>query len=210
MLYAQIGVGAALVDAPEHLPGIDRRFQSIEAGVFRLAAHQPTIGPADGGFHIIVGCGILDALVKGHADVRTEIRLDLHALLRAHEDLPAVQVGGKIDALLLDLPQTGQGEHLKAAGVGQNRPVPGHKLMQSAQIVDHLVTGPQVQMVGVGKLHLTTDVFQVCRAEGPLDGSLSADIHKYRRLNRAVGADKYSPARHSFCFQQLKHNYLTL
>ena len=210
VLDAQISVGAALVDAPEHLPGIDRRFQSIEAGVFRLAAHQPTIGPADGGFHIIVGCGILDALVKGHADVRAEIRLDLHAFLRAHKDFPSVQVGGKIDALLPDFPQTGQREDLKAAGIGQNRPVPGHELMQPSKIVNNLVTGPQMQVVGVGKLHLTADVFQIGRAEGALDGPLSADIHKHRRLDRAVGAGKYSTARPSFRFQQLKHNYLTL
>ena len=41
------------------------------------------------------------ALVKSHGDRGSQIGLDLHALLRSHEDLPTVDMGVEIHALLL-------------------------------------------------------------------------------------------------------------
>ena len=45
---------------------------------------------------------------KAMAHVGAQIGLDLHTLLRPHENLVAVDVGGEIHALLLDLPQACQ------------------------------------------------------------------------------------------------------
>ena len=65
-----------------------------------------------------------------------------------------VQMGGKGDALLLDFPQARQGEHLEAAAVGENGAVPTHKLVKAAHLPHHVVAGPQVEVIGVGKLDL--------------------------------------------------------
>ena len=79
--------------------------------------------------------------------------------------------------------------------------------MQAAHLPHHLVGGAQVQVVGVGKLHLAANVFQVSGAECALDGTLGTDIHKNGSLNHTVGAGKYTPAGFPFCFFQLKHSY---
>ena len=196
----KIREGGALVDAEEHLPRVHRVRQGVQAGVFRLAADEPAIGTVDGAGYIVIGRGILDALVKGHADIRAEVRLDLHALLRAHEDLVAVDVRGEIHTLLLDPAQACQREYLKSAGICQDRPVPRHKAVQAAQIVHEAVTGSQMQMVGVGKLDLTADGLEVRRAQRALDGALRADVHEHGRLHRAVRAGKYAPPRLPFGF----------
>ena len=63
-----------------------------------------------------------------------------------------------------------------------------------------------MQVIGIGKLHLAADIFQVCGAERPLNGPLGAYIHKNGSLHHAMGTGKYTPAGLPFCFQKLKHN----
>ena len=119
-----------------------------------LAALQPPGRPLAAGLGVLVGGGILHALVKGHGDVTAQVGLDAHGLLGAHEDLAAVDVGGEGDALLLDLAQRGQGEHLEPAGVREDGAVPVHELVEPPHLPDDVVAGPQVQVVGVGELDL--------------------------------------------------------
>src|SRR4051812_23397210 len=87
------------------------------------------------------------ALVERQRDVGAERRLDLHARLRPHEALAAVDVGAEADAFLADLEDavlaaTGAAaldllrhrpvahrEHLEATGVGDDRPPPRHELV---------------------------------------------------------------------------------
>ena len=198
---AQGRIGAALVDAPEHLLRIHRAGQGVQPLVLGLAAHQPAVGALAGLLNIFIGRGVLHALVKGHADVGAQIRLDLHALLRAHKNLPPVDVGGEIHALLLDLPQGGQGKHLEASGIREDGPVPGHEPMQSAHVPDQSVPGPKMQMVGIRQHHLGAEALQIAGAQRPLDGPLGGDIHKHRRLHRPMGAAKHAPAGLALGFQ---------
>ena len=200
VLDAKVGVSAALIDAPEHLPGIHSFGQGVQPGVLCLAANQPAVGALHRLLHVLVRGGVLHALVKGHADIGAQVGLDLHALLRAHENLPPIDVGGKVDALLPDLAQTCKGENLETAGVGQNGLVPGHKAVQAAQVADQPVAWPQMQVIGVGKLHLAADLRQILGAQTALDGSLGTDVHKHRRLNRSVCAGELAPPGTSFRF----------
>ena len=55
---------------------------------------------------------------------RSQIGLDLHTFLRTHEDAMAVEVRGKGHALLGDLAQLCEAEHLKSAAVGEDGAVP--------------------------------------------------------------------------------------
>ena len=150
MPYPQIGVGGTLVDAEKHLSGVYRVRQCVQPVVLLFAAFQPPQRPFAGGLGVVIGRGVFHAFVKGHGDVAAQIALDTHTLLRTHEDAVSVQVAGKRHALLLDLSQPCQREHLKAAAVGEDGAIPAHELMKSSHLPHHIVAGAQVQVIGVG------------------------------------------------------------
>ena len=102
-------------------------------------------------------------------------------------------MGGEIHALFLDLAQAGQGEHLESAGVGQDRAVPGHELMQASHFAHNLVRRTEMQMVCIGQFHLAANIFQVFCTQCALDGALGANIHKDGGLYGTVGAGKLTP-----------------
>ena len=66
------------------------------------------------------------------------------------------------------LRKPGQGEHLEAAGVGEHGPVPAHELVQAAHGLHRLIPGAQVEVVGVGQLHLAADLLQIQGGHRPL------------------------------------------
>jgi hypothetical protein len=66
-------------------------------------------------------------------------------------------MGIERDALFGDFPQDGQGKDLKASGIRQDRPVPGHEAVQPTHVADELVSGPHVEMIGIRELDLTAD-----------------------------------------------------
>ena len=82
------------------------------------------------------------------------------------------------------------------------------ELSNTAHFTHHLIGGTQVQMVGVGQFYLAADVLQVFGAKGAFNGTLCADVHKYRGLDRTMGAGEFAPACLSLGFLQLKHKYL--
>ena len=51
-----------------------------------------------------------------------------------------------------------KGENLKPAAVGKNRLIPIKELVDTAKLINNVLAGANVQMVGVGKLHLTADM----------------------------------------------------
>ena len=112
------------------------------------------------------------------------------------------------DALLRNLTKLRQRKDLKSAAIRQDRFIPRHEFMQTAEVADQLISGSHVQMVRVGQLDLTADALQILRRERALDGRLRADIHKHRRLNRTVRRCKFSAARMIVLANQLKHSLL--
>ena len=78
----------------------------------------------------------------------------MHTFFRSHEDLMSVNVGAEVYAFFLDLAQICKGEYLETAGVCKDRLIPVHKLMQSAILLDQLVAGTHMKVVGIGKLYL--------------------------------------------------------
>ena len=67
-------------------------------------------------------------------------------------------MGSKANALLGYLSEAGQRKDLKSAAIGKYRSLPIHKLMKSAHIVYELVSGTDMQMVGIGELYLTVKI----------------------------------------------------
>ena len=103
-------------------------------------------------------------------------------------------------ALLLDLAKPCQRKHLKSAAICKNGLIPHHKLMQSAQFLDRLITGTHMQMIGIGELYLCFQLFQILGRDSALDGSRRADIHENRRLNCSVRSLKLTAARTALLF----------
>ena len=72
--------------------------------------------------------------------------------------------------------------------------------MQTAHLANHLITGTQVQMIGIGEFHLAADILKILGTQASLDGCLSSHIHKNGGLNRAVGAGELTAASLPFGF----------
>ena len=193
VLHAQVCIGTALIDAEQKLIRVDRDTLVLQACHFGLAALQPAGGAFAAVLGVIVLGGVLYALIKGHGDGRAQICLNLHTLLRPHKDAVPVQMGGEGHALLGDLAQLCQTEHLKSAAVGQDRPVPAGKLVQAAHIRYQLVAGTQMQMVGVAQHDLRADILQILRRQAALDGTSGGNVLEGRGLNRAVHGFELAP-----------------
>ena len=184
---------AALVDPEEQLLLIDRVRQAVQPLHLLAAPDQPTGGTVHTAADIVIVRMAGGTLVKGHGDGRSQIRLDLHALLRSHEDLMSVDMGLEGDAFLSDLPEACQGEHLEAAGVREDRPVPVHELVEPAKSLDQLIPCPHMEMVGIGQLHLGADRLQIICGDGALDGGHRPHVHEQRGLDSAVDCCKLRP-----------------
>ena len=52
-----------------------------------------------------------------------------------------IDVGVEVDALFLDLSESGEGKYLKSAGIGEDRTIPVHKPVETAELLDQLVAG---------------------------------------------------------------------
>ena len=104
-----------------------------------------------------------DAFIEGHGDIRTEVGLNPHALLRPHEQKPTVHMRVKPHALFLDLSQTRQGKDLKPTAVGEHRSIPSHETVKAAEIADQLVTRSDMQVIGIGKDNLAPNSLEIVR-----------------------------------------------
>ena len=143
---------------------------------------EGTLGPADrprvrpgrlGGVH-----RRRRQLVEHHHDVGADVALRVHDRLGREKQRVAVEVALEADAVLGDLADVGEREHLEAAGVGQNGAVPAHEPVQAAVRAQHLASRPQRQMVGVAQDDLRADVVGERPWRDALDGTQRADGHE--------------------------------
>ena len=125
-------------------------------------------------------------LVQGHDDIRTQVPLDLHAALGAQELGGAVEVALELDPLLGNLAQGGQGEDLKAPGIGEDRAVPAHEGVKPPHAGDEPVPGTETEVIGVAQDHLGADLGELGRSN-PLDGALGPHGHEGGSEHPAVG-----------------------
>ena len=65
--------------------------------------------------------------------------------------LRAVDVGPERHTVVGQRAEVAQTEDLEAAAVGQDRTVPRHEAVESAEALDELDAGPQEEVVGVGE-----------------------------------------------------------
>ena len=81
--------------------------------------------------------------------------------------------------------QLGKAEHLKSAAVGEDGAVPAGKLVQAAHIGNDLITGTQVEMIGVAPVSYTHLLAKVEVASSSLVGR-----------SRQTAKNRFTPA---FC-----------
>jgi hypothetical protein len=161
----------------------------------RLLAYQPLeLGAATGEPAQAALAGVArdvhfalpgDDVIELHDHVGTEVSLDAHDALRGEVASRAVDVALELDAVLVHGAQRGEREHLEAAGVGEDRPVPLHELVQSAELAHEVVAGTQMQVIRVGEDHLRVHRAQVVGVER-LDRGERPHRHERRRVDDAV------------------------
>lgn len=182
------------VDAEKHLPGIEGAGQAVQAIVFFLTADEPTRGAFTRLLGIRLRRGILYTFVERHGDGGTEMGLDSHAFLGTDKQAAAVHMGSEGHAFLSDFAQTCEGKHLKSAAISQNRPSPSGEGVEPAEVPNQLIPRPDMQVIGIAELYLAFQIREIVGGHGPFDSAASRDIHKTRRLHRAVRCFKPAAA----------------
>ena len=138
---------------------------------------------------------IFQALVELHLDVGAKQALDFHGPLWREFIASPVNMRLEYGPLLRDLADLCQRHDLKAAAVGQDRPVPADELVQAAELCHFLRTGPQHQMIGVAQNDIGARLFHLVEVES-LHRAHRADRHEGRRANVAMqGANRAQPRR---------------
>ncbi len=125
------------------------------------------------------------AFIERHGDVGIEQPLDLDCALGCEPMPAAVEMRLEDHAVLVDGAQLGEGEHLEASRIGEDRAGPVHEPVQPAERGDALRARPQHQVIGVGKDHGESGARHVFGAHR-LDGRRGADGHEGGRVDRAV------------------------
>ena len=202
MCNTDICIDSPLIDSKKQLFFIHCIRQTVQSGHLCLTALQPSGSAIYRSLYIFSACHTAWTFVKCHGNGRAQIRLDLHTLLWSHKNLMTVNMGLEINALFLDLTKSCQGKHLKAAGISENRSVPDHKFVKSAKFLDQLVSCSYMEMIGIGKLNLSSDILQIHGGYCTLDGSNSSYVHKHRCLDGSMYCLKLGTLGTAFCFHK--------
>ena len=145
---AKVLVSAALHDGKQALAVAVER-----CGLFHAthATVEPALGEAKALFRITVVAVARGAFIERHYDVGSDDTLRVYHVLRGEDVLGAVDVGAEFTPLLTQLADARQGEHLEAAGVGEDGTVPCVETMQTAGGTEDFKTGTKVEVVGVAQ-----------------------------------------------------------
>jgi hypothetical protein len=125
-------------------------------------------------------------LVERDGHVRSKRLLHPDCVLRGEPVERPVEVAAERHPIVVDHPQVAERHDLEATGIGEDRPIPGHELVQPAEPRDPLVTGAQVEVIGVGQDDRRAGSLEVIRVQR-LDRRVRADRHELRRVDRAMG-----------------------
>ena len=178
-------VAQALIHAPLH--DAEERIRAWPGAPRALGpAHRQAHGARCLGF----ARRIRRALVEHHGDVGVQHLLNAHRLLRREKQPIAVDRRGELHALLGDLAQRAEAEHLEAPRVGEDRSAPAHEAVQAAMALDHLEPRSQPEMERVAEHDLRAEL---------------AQLGGRHRLDRAVGADRHERGCVHAAVRELEH-----
>ncbi len=110
--------------------------------------------------------------------------------------LAAIDVRAERDAVVVDLIDRREREHLKPAGIGEDRAIPRGKPMEAAGGADHLEAGSQIEMIRVAEDDPRVERIGAELVRGHrLDGAGGADGHEHRRRDVTAGRVQDAGAR---------------
>ncbi len=186
-------VGAALHDAEQRLSR-----PRAPARPLRQERVPRPLGPAQRQLHRALDFfalgGELDALVELHLDVGAQQALDLDRSFRRQHVPRSVDVRLEHRAVLGDLPDLRQAHDLEAAGVRQDRFVPAHEGVQTAELGDPLRARPQHEVIGISEQNIGAGIANLFRIER-LDGRDRPDRHERRRADDAARRHDFAAPR---------------
>jgi hypothetical protein len=125
-------------------------------------------------------------MIESHRDVRAQLPLDLDRAFGSESPKGPIDMTLELDAVLLDPAQPFEREDLKSTGIGQHGAVPGGEPVQPSHGLDHALTRPQVQVVGIAQNDLGAGAANVPRAQ-PSDDSVSTHWHERRSPDLTMG-----------------------
>src|SRR6267154_870652 len=96
-------------------------------------------------------------MIECHRDICAERPLNLDGALRSQSAPAAIDMTLKLDAIFIDFAEALEGKDLKAARVGQQRPLPRHELVQAAELRDDVLARADVEVVRVREYDLRAD-----------------------------------------------------
>ena len=77
----------------------------------------------------------------------------------------AIQMTAEARALFVDAHQRPKRDHLKSTGVGQDRSIPLHELVEATEALHPIMPWAQIEVIGVGEDDLRTERLQILRVE---------------------------------------------
>jgi hypothetical protein len=105
------------------------------------------------------------------------------------------------DAFVGDLTKRAERKDLKAAGVGEQGAGPTDEAMQAAEPADGLVSGAEIEVIGVAENDFCAEGFERVLGDG-LDGSGGADGHEDGGLDSAVRQMELGATAAGFSFRK--------
>ena len=161
------------------VPGLRLRV-SFETAV------EPPLGERQRLGGVFARCVAGRALVESHHDVGADRPLGVDHAFGREEVLRAVDVRTEMAPLLAQLAAVGQRKDLKAARIGQHRPLPRREAVHAARLFENLRPRTQVEVVGVGQDDLGPGLVAHVAVEDALNGGGGSHGHENRRADHAV------------------------
>ncbi len=135
--------------------------------IMSVASGGPTHGPLHRVAGLLLRRRVRSAVIQRHRDVGSQLQLHLHRVLGVEPYLAAVNGRAELHALLRDLAQALQAEHLESARVGEDRVIPVHEAVQAPVGIDDVRPGTQHKMECVTQDDLGTQDLPAPRASSP-------------------------------------------
>src|SRR5207249_11984368 len=106
-------------------------------------------------------------MIERHRNVGAEHPLDLRGALWREGAAAAVYVTLKLHAVVVHPAESLEREHLEATRIGEERTIPTHEAMQGSQLLDHLLAGPHMQVIGIREHQSRAGVTEIVGRERP-------------------------------------------
>lgn len=113
----------------------------------------------------------------------------------------------KPDAVRSDAAKFGEREHLVAAAVGEDGPLPAHEAVEPAEELDDLQAGTEIEMIRVSENDRGPQFLAQLVGRNRFDRTLRAHRHECRRLDDASRSGELASSglRLGICLEDAKH-----